>query len=392
MQHSGISPAEFAARRKAAAEQARLAGFDGLLVCSRGGGGLDRYADVMYLTNFYTSFPYIPDAEGQWTARAHAFLVLPVGDAAHLIADMPDYGQIRLEDGKVSNAALVLDETIAALRVAGLATGRIGLVGSDILAFNMYRRLTADLPGLRLEPADHILARLRMVKTPAEVALLRRASQTGSRMLDAMMDAAKPGASHGDILAAGMQVLLPSGGALYNSFMASGRGGERKKLIRNAFPTWGAKERLETGDWFRAGISGVVDGYVFDLSRARPVGAVEPRQVKLFEAAIAAVETGIAAVRPGATAGGLADAGLGKQRALGFPIKGVFSALGHGVGLGWDSPWLVSGDQTKIVPDMVLCFERTVTDDDGFLGDFEETVVVTDKGAEKLTDARMRYW
>lgn len=40
---------------------------------------------------------------------------------------------------------------------------------------------------------------------------------------------------------------------------------------------------------------------------------------------------------------------------------------------------------------MVLCLERTVKAD-GYLGDFEETVVVTDRGAEKITDARIRYW
>ena len=73
-----IQPEEFAGRRIAAAKAARQAGLDGLLVCSRGGGTLDRYADVMYLTNHYSSFPFIPDVEGKWTGRAHSFLVLPV--------------------------------------------------------------------------------------------------------------------------------------------------------------------------------------------------------------------------------------------------------------------------------------------------------------------------
>jgi len=45
----------------------------------------------------------------------------------------------------------------------------------------------------------------------------------------------------------------------------------------------------------------------------------------------------------------------------------------------------------KLVPNMVLNFERTLTKD-GYLGDFEETVLLTDRGVERLTDARIRLW
>ena len=33
-------------------------------------------------------------------------------------------------------------------------------------------------------------------------------------MIEAMMKAAEPGASHGDVMAAGLQVVVPAGGAL----------------------------------------------------------------------------------------------------------------------------------------------------------------------------------
>src|SRR5271166_2812291 len=55
---------EFALRRARAAAAARRQGLDCLLVCGRGGGALDRYADVMYLTNHYSAFPFIPDLAG----------------------------------------------------------------------------------------------------------------------------------------------------------------------------------------------------------------------------------------------------------------------------------------------------------------------------------------
>jgi len=386
-----IATEEFSARRHRAIAAARQRGLAGLLVASRGGGTLDRYGDVLYLTNFYTPFPFIPDFEGNWSARAHTFLVLPVDEAPELLIDVPDDGRIRLADGKVSYSDFVLDDTIAALKRAGLAKARIGLVGSDVLTYRMTERLRSALPDLVLEPADDILAGLRSVKSPGEVALLRKASEVGSRTIEAMLNASVPGASHGDVVAAGLAHLVPAGGVLYNSFMASGKGGDPSRFAKSNFPTWGSPKRLAEGDWIRFGISGAVDGYMFDLARAKAVGPVTNRQVSLLEAAISSIEATLAAIRPGATAGDLGAAGLDKQQSLGFRVDGVFSAMGHGLGLGWDDPWLARGVTTEIVPGMVLCIERTIQQD-GYLGDFEETVLVTPDGYELLTDAVKRSW
>jgi Xaa-Pro aminopeptidase len=256
---------------------------------------------------------------------------------------------------------------------------------------SFFRKITTQLPGLVVESADAILTNLRKIKSPAEIAMLRHASFVGSRMIDTMMAAVEPGVSHGEIVAAGMQTLLPAGGILYNSFMASGKGGENRKMVRNGFPTWGSQEKIEKGDWFRAGISGIVGGYIFDLSRSKAVGPATNRQIDLFEAAISCCEAGIETIRPGATAGDLAVAGLGRQKQLGFEIKGVFPGLGHGIGLGWDAPWLTPGEPTPIVPGMVLCFERTIQQD-GYLGDYEDTALVTETGVEMLTDAKKRHY
>jgi Xaa-Pro aminopeptidase len=382
---------EFAERRRRAVAAANARGLAGLLVCSRGGGTLDRYADVLYLTNFYTHFPFIPDFEGNWSARAHTFLILPVDEVPELVIDVPDDGRIRLADGRVTYSDFVLDDAVKALKTAGLASARIGLVGGDVLTFTMLNKLRAALPELVIEPADDLLMGLRSIKSPAEIALLRRASAIGSRMIEAMMDAAVTGASHGDVVAAGLNYLVPAGGMLYNSFMASGRGGDPSRFAKSNFPTWGSDKRLADGDWIRLGISGAVDGYVFDLARSKAVGPVTNRQVELFESAIASIEATLAAIRPGATAGDLGAVGLDKQKSMGFAVDGVFSAMGHGIGLGWDDPWLARGVTTPIVPNMVLSVERTIMQD-GYLGDCEESVLITPDGYERLTDATMRFW
>jgi Xaa-Pro aminopeptidase len=173
--------------------------------------------------------------------------------------------------------------------------------------------------------------------------------------------------------------------------MASGRGGASPTLTRCNFPTWGAPQPLAEGDWIRLGISGVLRGYCFDLARARPVGKPVPQQVEAFEAAIAIVDTAIAAMKPGTPAREIATAGLAKQDELGFPFKGVFSGLGHGLGLGWDAPWLTPDEDMPLAPGMVMCVEKTLMRD-GWLGDFEETVVIGENGPTFITDARRRWW
>jgi len=134
-----------------------------------------------------------------------------------------------------------------------------------------------------------------------------------------------------------------------------------------------------------------VDGYVFDLARAKAIGPATNRQVEVMESAVSCIEETLAAIRPGATAGDLAAAGLDKQLAMGFAVDGVFSAMGHGIGLGWDDPWLARGVTTEIVPNMVLSIERTISQD-GYLGDLEESVLITEDGYELLTSAPRRYW
>ncbi|MEZ5924259.1 MAG: Xaa-Pro peptidase family protein [Hyphomicrobiaceae bacterium] len=386
-----ISRAEFADRRQRAAAMAKVAGLRGLVVAARGGGSLDRYGDVMYLTNFYTLFPYIPDLAGNWNARAHTFLVLSAEGEARLVVDCAYDETVALDASEIIRADLVVEGVIGAMRELGLDKGPVGLVGGDVMTVDVHQAISAALPAVRWQTAQGILATLRALKSPAEIALLRRASRLGSRATDAMMAAAQPGATHGDVIAAGQAVIAPAGAILYNSFMSSGTGGDGSPEIRTGFPTWASPVALKEGQWFHIGLSGVLDGYYFDLARSRPIGKPTNRQIDLFETAIAAVGAGIGAIRPGVTAEAVAAAGLGKQVQLGFELKGNFSGLGHGVGLGWDSPWLAPGDKTILEPGMVLCVERGVRQD-GFLGDFEETVIVTETGAEMITDAQVRYW
>jgi Xaa-Pro dipeptidase len=65
---------------------------------------------------------------------------------------------------------------VEVVRERGLDQGRIGLVGDDILPAAFDRYFADELPGLKLEPEPRIVAGMRIIKSDAEIALMRRAA------------------------------------------------------------------------------------------------------------------------------------------------------------------------------------------------------------------------
>ncbi len=386
-----VSKAEFEGRRQRAAQAASEAGLDGLLVCSRGGGTLDRFADVFWLTGFYTQFPYIPDVAGNWSGRAHAVTILKNSGEAQLIVDVPTWQDVALTDERITFADHVPAAVNAALDRMGLNAAQLGLVGSDTMPTSMYRAIIAALPELGLTDFQDPFNDLKSVKSAAEIELLRRASGLGSRAIEIAMEAGRAGRSHGEVMSKCLDYLVCNRAILYNAFIISGTGGPEPRFLRSALPTWGSADELRDGEFLCAGISGVLDGYYFDLARCRPIGRATNAQADVFESTIAVVEAGIAAVKPGATGDDVMRAGSARQAELGFEQTGNFQGFGHGIGLGWDDPWLAPGVTKQIKPNMVICVEKWLMRD-GYAGDYEDTVLVTADGAEKITDAQMRWW
>jgi Xaa-Pro aminopeptidase len=152
---------------------------------------------------------------------------------------------------------------------------------------------------------------------------------------------------------------------------------------------------------FHADCYGSYGGYFFDFGRSRCVGDnPTPRQRGLLEAVIEAVETICAEVRPGVTADELYHCGE-RWMAASPVVQGLtpeepemegFPAVGHGLGMMWERPWLMPGDHTVIEPGMYLAVELLLGDPEIGGAMFEHNGLVTDTGFEVLTTARARWW
>src|ERR1700677_2618245 len=86
---SEIAPDESHSRVAHARAEAAARGLDGLVVWSKGGGTLDHYANVLYLTNHYSVFPDIPDQAPYWVGHSNVAAVVPCDGEVVLVSDVP---------------------------------------------------------------------------------------------------------------------------------------------------------------------------------------------------------------------------------------------------------------------------------------------------------------
>jgi len=232
-----------------------------------------------------------------------------------------------------------------------------------------------------LEDATALLDRLLMHKLPAEIALIRRAAQMADDAYGAFRQSVRPGRRQFELVAATEAYLRGRG--CPDNFMIIGSGG--KDVLGMTPPS---ERRVAPGDLVTTELTPAVEGYFVQICRTLVVGKASDAQQRAFDVFRAALEAGIAAVRPGATAADVARAenDVFRKHGLGDYTTSKWTRVrGHGLGLFCDSkPHLLEDVDTPLVPGMALIVHpNTYHPEAGYivLGD---AVVVTETGAEVL--------
>jgi methionyl aminopeptidase len=162
---------------------------------------------------------------------------------------------------------------------------------------------------------------------------------------------------------------------------------------------------LNEGDIVNVDVTSIVDGWYADANRTFPVGSISDEATRLVSVTAQCLERGIRAVRPGATLGDVGHAIQTHAEGAGYSV--VRELVGHGVGHAFHEPPQVNhtgrpGMGIVLVPGMVFTIEpminqggpETGRQDDGWTvvtadgklsAQFEQTVLVTDKGVRSLT-------
>jgi Xaa-Pro aminopeptidase len=385
---TGVSRHEFQERCSRVAAEAAERGLDAVLAWSRGGGSLDAYSNVLYLTNHYSVFPSIPDQPPHWDAHSLAAVLVTREGEAILVSDLSEWRRDLVTADRVIIADELPRATAQLIADLHLDRARIGLVGEQTISLASWRTLSARIPGVEFVKADDILEAMRSIKSEAEIGVIRQAGEIASAAMTAMMASCVPGATEAEVALSAYQTVIPRGGQIWDMPMASGP--YANAFAFGSIPSWTTR-RLEEGDFYSSDLYGAYHGYFFDFIRSTVVGGrASTAQIELIEAVTTACDAVIDGLRPGTTMGDAFDRGAAAVRDAGYDL--AFPSLGHGLGLGLEWPWMFSGNPVPIEPNMYLAIEALVSVDGVGYGRFEENVLITPTGPEVLTRAPRRPW
>lgn len=386
---------EFRARQERVREATTSQGLDAAVVYSRGGAFMDMSADVLYLTNHYSNAPYWGDDHGLGTARSHGVVIISADGPTTVIVDNSWWRQDLVVADDIRLSRDVTGTTARALVDLGLGSARLGVVGASYMTAAAWLGLQEALPDATLVRADRMVEDIRIIKSDAELQVIRSACALGNLTLETLVDAVVEGATEAEAVGEASRVLIRGGGVLYDAACASGPEAHGYTWAR--LPSADPRRRFELGDMFHVDCYGSYGGYLFDFARSRVVGDdPAPAQRGLLEAVIGAVETTCHAIKPGMASGevcAVTDRWLAESEFVSsMPDVARYGFVGHGLGMMWEAPWLMTDNPAPIEPNMYLAVEVMLGHPTLGGAMFEHNGIVTDHGFEVLTSARSRWW
>jgi len=236
------------------------------------------------------------------------------------------------------------------LKERGVAGQPIGFEETD--RFFIEDRLKKQLPAARIVSANPVIRTQRMIKSPAELALMQAANDVMLASLRYAGERTRVGMTRADIdgmIAAAQKKL---GGDYDGGLVLIGEA--------SAYPH-GSKipHVVQRGDIVLMDCTSTVHGYQADITRTFVVGEPSADQRKLWDQVHRGQQIAIQTAKVGLPAGAVDDAVRRVYESWGFGpgyrLPGLSHRTGHGIGMEVHEPvYLVHGETTPLAPGM--CF------------------------------------
>lgn len=273
------------------------------------------------------------------------------------------------------DAMVTLAET---LRDLGLSDGRIG-AELGYLSVVDHNRLTDALPQAKLVAADDILVEARMLKTPAEIALLTRLSRISDQAIRTSLEGVCAGDTEMDIAAALTRSVYAQGAQAFKLMIVAT--GERSRL-----PNVGPTERVLTpGDVCRVEIFSVLNGYQAGVCRTAVVGEASADAQRIYRTLTECKDRVLEAIRPGASG---QDVYRAYRASFDHLELDPIAFVGHSIGVNLhEPPYLGPREVSALRPGMVLGMEPLAyRTGHGFGMQIKDMVTVDTDGSRLLSD------
>ncbi len=248
--------------------------------------------------------------------------------------------------------------------------------------FATFDGLRHELPSVEFVSGDPVSAGCRMIKSPAELALMQRAANITIEAYRVAFETLEEGMTQGQLsanIAAAYQQMGVRGDAM-TSF------GEY-----TAYPHGSIQpQHLREGDLVLIDDGCSVDGYQSDITRTKIFGKPTTRQTQVWNLERKAQDAALAAAKVGAPCESvdaaarkvITDAGFGP----GYKVPGLPHRTGHGIGLDvHEWTYFVKGNKTPLRPGMCFSDEPMIAIYGEFGIRLEDCMHITEDGGRMFT-------
>ncbi len=268
------------------------------------------------------------------------------------------------------------------LKDAGLGSGTLAL--EERTRFFIADGIRKEAPGLTIVSGDPVTIPCRLIKSPAEIRLMQKASDITIKAIAYGASQLQEGMTQDELASIISRAQMQMGG--------SGAGALCLIGTSSAFPHGSTQpQRLKKGDIVLMDCGCKVEGYSSDITRTIVFGA-EPtaRQTEIWELEKTAQAAGFNAAQIGmpcenvdaAARKVITDAGFGP----GYGLPGLPHRTGHGIGMdGHEWGNMVKGNQLLLQPGMCFSVEPTIAIPGEFGVRFEDCVYMTEDGPRWFT-------
>lgn len=318
-------------------------------------------------------------------------LVVPVDRDPVLLTRSADFRQAQLTSNlsdiriwKDAAGANPADDLAALIADLGLSGKRIGWeTATQGLTHRNGQAVAAALG--ELHDASELMGELRLIKSPAEIAYVRRAAELGDAAFDAAVTKTHAGADEGVILAAMHQVIFEGGGDYpANEFIIGS--GDHALMCRyhSGRRTLDAQDQL-TLEW-----AGTYRHYHSANMKTVVIGDPSAQHLAMQDAAETALLACEAAMKPDATMGQVFQAHADTLDAAGMSQHRL-NACGYSLGPRFSPSWMedqmfYQDAPTVMQPGMIFFLHMILVDSETSTAmTLGRTSVVTPDGSEPLS-------
>ena len=315
-------------------------------------------------------------------------MVLPRAGAPVMVCPRFELGSLEASLGIEAQVALWEEHespyALAAKTLAGL--GAKSLAIDPALPFFAFDGLRLAAPDVAMTNAAPIVDGCRMIKSPAELALM---SQAKAMTLEVHRRAARilaPGITTTEVARFIDEAHRKLGADGGSSFCAVQFG------VASAYPHGlPGEQKLAEGEIVLIDTGCKVQGYNSDITRTYVFGEPTAEQRQVWETEKAAQAAAFAAVKPGVPCEEIDAVARRVLEAAGYgpdyALPGLPHRTGHGIGLSiHEAPYLVRGDKTPLQPGMCFSNEPMIVVPGAFGIRLEDHFHVTENGAAWFTE------